>query len=96
MSSLIEIGNVRDFCGLKVNTWCVIDKDFSISVISSISPDIDFLNTILPALIVSFALEIIDTKRFKNKNGENLDLIKIVFKSALFRVVLWESQNFRV
>ena len=49
-------------------------------------PDIDFLNTMLPNLIVSNGSEIINTKRFKNKNDENLDLIKILFKGALQRV----------
>ena len=92
----IEVGNIKELGGHSVNAWCVMDKNFSVGVISPISPDIDFLNTMLPNLIVSNDSEIIDTKRFKNKNGENLDLIKIVFKGALPRVVSWESQDFRV
>ena len=56
-----------------------MDKDFSLGIIYPISPVIGFLNTMLPNYIVSNDSEIIDTKIFKNKNGENLDLIKIVF-----------------
>ena len=39
-----------------------MDTDFNVGVISPISPDIDFLNTMLSKLIVSNDSEVIDTK----------------------------------
>ena len=48
----IEMSSVTQLGDHKVNTWCVYDKDFSVRVISPILPKVDFINTMLPNIIV--------------------------------------------